>query len=428
VGPSESRILTTHAGALPRPDDLLALNARLGSDPDLANPHRLRLRSAVQEVVDRQVQIGLDVINDGEYGKAMRSRLDYGAWISYVIERFTGFEEQDASDATGRGRPLGRPFMDRPEDATIKPGSHKNRRDRQAFPEVYADVDREMFAGGPRPMGRPIVGKITYRGHDALQMDIDNLRAALATSRGHAPGPPKLGTSEGGFMTSPAPGTFGRDQNRYYTTQEEFLFAIADALRVEYRAITDAGFILQIDDPGMAENWDAMDPSVTLEEYRAYARLCIDALNHALDGIPEGRVRYHMCWGSWHGPHLTDIPLREIVDLLLTIRAGAYSLEAGNVRHEHEWKVWRDVALPDGKLLIPGVVSHATNVVEHPELVADRIVQYAQLVGRENVIAGTDCGLGGRIHPSLAWAKLHVLVEGAALASRQLWRSRSVLS
>jgi 5-methyltetrahydropteroyltriglutamate--homocysteine methyltransferase len=225
-------------------------------------------------------------------------------------------------------------------------------------------------------------------------------------------------------MTSPAPGTFGRDQNRYYRTQEEFLFAIADALRVEYRAITDAGFILQIDDPGMAENWDAMDPSVTLEEYRAYARLCIEALNHALDGIPENRVRYHMCWGSWHGPHLTDIPLRDVVDLLLTIHAGAYSLEAGNVRHEHEWKVWRDVALPPGKVLIPGVVSHATNVVEHPELVADRIVQYAQLVGRENVMAGTDCGLGGRIHPSLAWAKLQVLVEGATLASRQLWRTQ----
>jgi 5-methyltetrahydropteroyltriglutamate--homocysteine methyltransferase len=312
------------------------------------------------------------------------------------------------------------------EADAIKPGSHKNRRDRQAFPEVYADVDREMFAGGPRPMGRPIVGKVTYRGHAALQTDIDNLRAALL--------PPKGGSHTNGdsvsafrrkdaFMTSPAPGTFGRDQNRYYKTQEEFLFALADALRVEYHAIADAGFVLQIDDPGMAENWDAMDPSVTLEEYRAYARLCIDALNHALDGIPEDRVRYHMCWGSWHGPHLTDIPLRDIADLLLTIRAGAYSIEAGNVRHEHEWKVWRDVKLPDGKLLIPGVVSHATNVVEHPELVADRIVQYAQLVGRENVIAGTDCGLGGRIHPSLAWAKLQVLVEGAALASRQLWSS-----
>ena len=417
---SDARILTTHAGALPRPDDLLALNAERAESfqrtPDAtgsATAHRQLLRGAVQEVVNRQTQLGIDVVNDGEFGKTMRTRLDYGAWISYVIERFTGFEDADES---GRGRPSDRPF----NDATITPGSFQNRRDRQAFPDVYADIDREMFAGGPRPMGRPIVGKVTYRGHDALQADIENLRAALDSSDVLSAFRRTTGDA---FMTSPAPGTFGRDQNRYYKTQEEFLFAIADALRVEYAAITDAGFILQIDDPGMAENWDAMDPSVTLEEYRAYARLCIDALNHALAGIPEERVRYHMCWGSWHGPHLTDIPLRDVVDLLLTVRAGAYSLEAGNVRHEHEWKVWRDVKLPDGKMLIPGVVSHATNVVEHPELVADRILQYAQLVGRENVIAGTDCGLGGRIHASLAWAKLRSLVEGARRASQQLWPS-----
>ena len=415
---SESRILTTHAGSLPRPDDLLTLNAELAQTPQADHAaHAHRLRAAVEEVVQRQQQSGLDDINDGEYGKAMRTRLDYGAWISYVIERFTGFDEDPA--AAGHPSTVGHPFKGAsgPADA-IKPGSHKSRRDRHAFPEVYAEVDREMFAGGPRPLGRPIVGQVTYRGHAALQTDIDNLRAALVASG-------LSGTYTDAFMTAPAPGTFGRDQNRYYESQEEFLFAIADAVRVEYRAITDAGFILQIDDPGMAENWDAMDPSVTLEEYRAYARLCIEALNHALDGIPEGRVRYHMCWGSWHGPHLTDLPLRDIVDLLLTIRAGAYSLEAGNVRHEHEWKVWRDVKLPEGKILIPGVVSHATNVVEHPELVADRITQYAQLVGRENVIAGTDCGLGGRVHPSLAWAKLQVLVEGAQLASRQLWSSYS---
>jgi len=408
---SASRILTTHAGALPRPDDLLALNAEIAKSPASEAAHRERLRTAVREVVARQTALGIDIVNDGEYGKAMRTRLDYGAWISYVIERFTGFEEQ--------GAPLvGHPFRGASENAasSLKPGSFLKRRDRQAFPDVYADIDREMFAGGPRPMSRQIVGPVTYRGHDALQADIDNLSAALNSDVVSG-----VSQTSEAFMTSPAPGTFGRDQNRYYKTQEEFLFAIADALRVEYRAITGAGFILQIDDPGMAENWDAMDPSVTIEEYRVYARLCIEALNHALDGIPEDRVRYHMCWGSWHGPHLTDVPLRDIVDLLLTIRAGAFSLEAGNVRHEHEWKVWRDVKLPDGKMLIPGVVSHATNVVEHPELVADRIVQFAQLVGRENVVAGTDCGLGGRVHPSLAWAKLQALVEGAALASKQLF-------
>jgi 5-methyltetrahydropteroyltriglutamate--homocysteine methyltransferase len=403
---SDSRILTTHAGALPRPDDLLALNARLadGSNPDLIHAHRQRLTSAVQEIVCLQHQIGIDIVNDGEFGKAMRTRLDYGAWISYVIERFTGFGEVGPAEPADVG-------------TAIKPGGFLKRRDRQAFPEVYADIDRDLFGGGPRPMSRPVVGRITYRGHEALQADIDNLRTAFVASGFSRKD--EADRSEA-FMTAPAPGTFGRDQNRYYRTQEEFLFAIADALRVEYRAIVDAGFILQIDDPGMAENWDAMDPSVTIEEYRAYARACIDALNHALSGIPEDRVRYHMCWGSWHGPHLTDIPLRDIVDLLLTIRVGAYSLEAGNVRHEHEWRVWRDVTLRPGQILVPGVVSHATHVVEHPELVADRILRYARLVGRENVIAGTDCGLGGRIHPSLVWAKLQSLVEGARLASKEL--------
>jgi 5-methyltetrahydropteroyltriglutamate--homocysteine methyltransferase len=402
---SDSHILTTHAGALPRPDDLLALNADIAQAQQTGQPageraRTQRLRSAVGEVVQQQRQIGVSVVNDGEYGKAMRTRLDYGAWLSYVMQRLSGWDAASDGAATGRAEPVG----------SVMPQGFYQRRDRQAFSELYGDIDKEMFAGGRRPMSRQITSPITYRGVEALQADIANLRAALAAQPGTE-----------GFMTAVAPGSFGREQNRYYASQEEFLYAIAEAMRTEYRAIVDAGFVLQIDDPGMAENWDAMDPSVTLEQYREYAQLCIAALNHGLDGIPEERVRYHMCWGSWHGPHLTDIPLRDIVDLLLTVRAGAFSVEAGNVRHEHEWKVWRDVKLPPGKVLIPGVVSHATNVVEHPELVADRIVLYANLVGRENVIAGTDCGLGGRIHPSLAWAKLHVLVEGAELASHQLW-------
>ena len=398
---SESRILTTHAGALPRPDDLLALNAEMfqaqqGGPAVDEGKHRERLASAVAEVVERQRQIGISIVNDGEYGKSMRTRLDYGAWLSYVMQRLTGWEPAESHV--------------QPEQPAVAPRGFYQRRDRQAFPELYADVDKEMFAGGRRPMAREIIGPITYKGQAALQTDIANLHAALSNQQGVE-----------GFMTAVAPGSFGREQNRYYPSQEDFLYAIADAMRTEYRAIVDAGFVLQIDDPGMAENWDAMDPSVTLEQYRDYAQLTVAALNHALEGIPEDRVRYHMCWGSWHGPHLTDIPLRDIIDVLLTVRAGAFSVEAGNVRHEHEWKVWRDVKLPPGKVLIPGVVSHATNVVEHPELVADRIVQYANLVGSENVIAGTDCGLGGRIHPSLAWAKLQVLAEGAELASHQLW-------
>jgi 5-methyltetrahydropteroyltriglutamate--homocysteine methyltransferase len=401
---SESRILTTHAGALPRPDDLLALNAEMaqadtGEHSQKQQAHAERLRGAVAEVVARQVELGLDLVNDGEYGKAMRRRLDYGAWLSYVMQRLTGWEPVPERE----GAP-------EPAAAAVAPRGFYQRRDRQAFPELYAEIDREMFAGGVRPMARPINTPITYTGQAALQADIDNLRAALT----RAP-------AAEGFMTSVAPGSFGREQNRYYPSQEAFLFAIADAMSVEYRAIVEAGFVLQIDDPGIAENWDAMDASVTVEQYRDYASLCIAALNRGLAGIPKDRVRYHLCWGSWHGPHLTDIPLRDIVDVVLRVHAGAVSVEAGNVRHEHEWKVWREVALPADKVLIPGVVSHATNVVEHPELVADRIVQFAQLVGRENVIAGTDCGLGGRIHPSLAWAKLQALTAGAQLASSQLW-------
>jgi 5-methyltetrahydropteroyltriglutamate--homocysteine methyltransferase len=396
---SESHILTTHAGALPRPDDLLPNTAVAAPPLSDVDGTRERLRTAVADVVQRQMKLGIAVVNDGEFGKAMRGRIDYGAWVSYVMQRLTGWEvTPDSSGASVRS------------GEEVIPGDFYRRRDRQAFPDLYTEIDREMFAGGRRPMSRAIVSPVTYKGHAALQADIANLRAAARES-----GAPEA------FMTAVAPGSFGREQNRYYKTQEEFLFAIADAMRVEYRAIVDAGFVLQIDDPGMAENWDAMDPSVTVEQYRDYARLCIAALNHSLDGIPRERVRYHMCWGSWHGPHLTDIPLQDIVDLLLTVRAGALSIEAGNVRHEHEWKVWRDIALPPDTILIPGVVSHSTNVVEHPELVADRIVRYAKLVGRENVIAGTDCGLGGRIHPSLAWVKLQALVEGAQLASRQLW-------
>jgi 5-methyltetrahydropteroyltriglutamate--homocysteine methyltransferase len=256
-------------------------------------------------------------------------------------------------------------------------------------------------------------GPIAYTGHDALRRDLANLRAAGDNA----------GIEEA-FAAAIAPGSlemFCRDQNSHYPTAERFFEAIAAAMREEYRAIIAAGFILQLDDPGLPGAWDMLDPRPTLSEYRRYAMVRIDALNHALEGIPEDRVRYHICWGSWHGPHTTDIPLRDIADLMLKVKAQAYLIEGGNVRHEHEYKIWRDIKLPDGKILIPGVVSHATDVVEHPELVADRILAFANLVGRENVIAGTDCGLGGRVHPQIAWAKLRALSEGAALASKKLW-------
>jgi len=230
-----------------------------------------------------------------------------------------------------------------------------------------------------------------------------------------------VGADEG-FMCSIGPGSFARGENLYYKTEEEFVFAAADAMREEYKAIVDAGIVLQIDDPSLPDNWDMINPEPPLAEFKKFEKVRIEALNHALRGLPADRVRFHICWGSWHGPHTTDIPLRDIVDLVLAVNAAAYSVEAGNVRHEHEWRVWQDIKLPDGKLLIPGVVSHATNIVEHPQVVADRIARYANVVGRENVIAGTDCGFGGRIHPQIAWAKLRALVEGAKLATKALWQ------
>jgi 5-methyltetrahydropteroyltriglutamate--homocysteine methyltransferase len=255
------------------------------------------------------------------------------------------------------------------------------------------------------------VGPVVYKGQEAIQSDIAHFKAAL-----------KAAGVEEGFMTAVAPGSAARFANRYYKTDEEFIFACADALHEEYKAIVDAGLILQLDDPAIAENWDMINPEPTVADYQKFTMVRVEAINHAIKGLPQDRIRFHLCWGSWHGPHTTDIPMRDIVEVMLAINCQAYSFEAGNVRHEHEWTVWEDVKLPDGKLILPGVVSHATNVVEHPELVAQRIVRFANGVGRERVIASTDCGLGGRVHPMVAWAKLEALAQGAALASRELWR------
>jgi 5-methyltetrahydropteroyltriglutamate--homocysteine methyltransferase len=287
-----------------------------------------------------------------------------------------------------------------------------DRRDRNLFPTAYADPDSGVSSnrGGPG-MRLPIcVDKLTYTGHDAIAADIAHFKAGLQAA----------GVEEG-FMTSIAPGSCSRIGNEHYKTEEEFIYACADAMREEYKAIIDAGLVLQLDDPSIAENWDQINPAPTVEAYRKFSMIRVEALNYAIKGLPRDRIRFHLCWGSWHGPHVTDIPMRDIVEVMLAIDAQAYSFEAGNVRHEHEWRVWQDVKLPEGKLLIPGVVSHATNVVEHPNLVADRIVRFAKLVGRENVLAGTDCGLGGRVHPEIAWAKLKTLAEGAALATKQLF-------
>ena len=384
---SSSRILTTHIGSLARPPEILEiLRAKEAGEPYDVGALAGLVRQSVQDVVRRQVQTGIDVPSDGEYGKP--------SFSTYVQDRLTGFE----------ARPL-----EPGESPLLNWG-----RDRTIFQDFY----REYDGGATSGTGRRIVctSPITYRGQDAVQSDIENFRAALESS---AP--------EEAFIPAVAPGTIElQRKNEYYATDEEFLTAIADAMKEEYRAIVDAGFILQIDDPRVVTQYGMPDSAPSIEEYRRFATLRVEAINHALEGLPEARVRYHLCWGSWHGPHVTDVPLRDIVDIVLRVKAGAYCVEAANPRHAHEWEVWENVKLPDGKLLVPGVVAHTTNIVEHPELVAQRIVNYARMLGRENVLAGTDCGFSQgafnpRVHPSIMWAKLEALSQGAALASERLW-------
>jgi 5-methyltetrahydropteroyltriglutamate--homocysteine methyltransferase len=399
-----ARIATTHAGSLPRPDELIELNrARQSGEAPDERTYQDRLRTAVTDVVRRQREIGIDLPGDGEYGKAMGQRVNYGAWWSYSFQRLGGLE---------LGTELYRLPPRRSEPGEVRLTSFSDRRDRQRFAGAYADPHSGVSTnpGGGPGMRIPIcVAPLTYTGEAAIRADIEHFTAAL-----------RAAGVEQGFMTSIAPGSASRIGNQHYKTEEEFVYACADAMREEYKAILDAGLILQIDDPAIAENWDMINPAPSPEAYRRFSMIRVEALNHALRGLPTERVRFHLCWGSWHGPHVTDIPLRDVVDVMLAVNCRAYSFEAGNVRHEHEWRVWQDVKLPEGKVLIPGVVSHATNVVEHPQLVADRIVRLARLVGPGRIIAGTDCRLGGRVHPEIAWAKLESLVEGAALASKQV--------
>ena len=399
---SHDQILTSHAGSLPRPDGLIAAN--LAHDVGGASDERAfqqTLQAAVAEVVRRQHDLGIAIPGDGEFGKPMGQRVNYGSWWRYSWQRLGGL------DPHGPSLYEMEPRRSSPGEVVLT--SFGDRRDRTQFAAAYADPDSGITTG-PRPPAPICVAPLTYTGADAIKADIANFKAALSAAE-----------VEEGFMSAVAPGSASRIGNRYYKSEEELLYACADAMREEYRAIVDAGLILQLDDPAIAENWDMINPEPTVEEYKKFSMVRVEALNHAIRGLPQDRIRFHLCWGSWHGPHMTDIPMRDIVEVMLAINAGAYSFEAGNVRHEHEWKVWQEVKLPDGKLILPGVVSHATNVVEHPELVAERILRFANLVGRERVIASTDCGLGGRIHPQIAWAKLEALAHGAALASKQLW-------
>ena len=383
---STERILTTHAGSLPRPDDVRAMvAAKSGGQPYDEAAFGPRLASAVAEVVRQQVATGIDVVNNGEFGKP--------GFSEYVRERISGFEVRDF-------RPGEEP-----------PVRSISGRDKQEFAEYFATRGGRA-AIGTRQRHVFCTGPLQYVGQAAVQTDIANLKAALGGVQ----------VAEA-FLPAVAPGTIEHWlANEHYPTDEAYLYAIADAMHDEYKAITDAGLILQIDDPDLPDAWQ-IHLEMSVAEYRKYAELRIDALNHALRDCPQEQVRLHVCWGSYHGPHKYDIPLRDIVDIVLKVRAQAYSIEASNPRHEHEWQLWEDVKLPEGKMLIPGVVSHCSDFIEHPELVAQRLVRYANIVGRENVIAGTDCGLGERVgHPSIVWAKFQSLAEGARLASQQLWR------
>jgi 5-methyltetrahydropteroyltriglutamate--homocysteine methyltransferase len=384
---SVDRILTTHVGSLIRPQPLQEfLRAKQASKPFDLQAYDHCLTRSVADVVRRQVEAGIDVISDGEFGKSI-------SWSQYVLERLSGFERR-----------------------AVKPGGNPFQRgaDRERFAEFYAELDaHEEVATRTDSV---CVGPINYTGQAELQRDIENFKAALKGVK-----------VEEAFLPVAAPASVIPDRkNEYYKSDEECLFAIGAAMRTEYKMIVDAGFLLQLDDARAAVTYDRMVPPAAFADYRKWVDMHMEVLNHAIEGLPPERIRYHVCWGSWPGPHTTDVPLKEIVDLILKVKVGAYVIEGANPRHEHEWKVWTDVKLPDGKVLIPGVISHATNVVEHPELVAERIGRYGRLVGRENVLAGTDCGFAQgpfyrRVHPSIMWAKLEALAQGARLASRELW-------
>jgi 5-methyltetrahydropteroyltriglutamate--homocysteine methyltransferase len=372
---SADRILTTHVGSLPVPSDLTEDG----------------LPQAVKDIVKRQASIGVDVVNDGELSK--------GNWLAYAASRLGGFE--------ARRVPAG--------EAVIARG-----KDREAFSEFYEEATRTgtLFHSSWTSVNVSnwsthwvATEPIHYVGQREMRRDVANLQAALAD----------VSVVEA-FLPVTAPASLEPYRsNEFYPNESAFLYALADAMKEEYEIIARSGLLVQVDDAWTVALWDRMGVAIGLEAFLKRCRERAEVLNHALAGIPEEQIRYHICWGSWHGPHLYDLPLADFMDVLLSVRAGAYLVEAANVRHEHEYHLWERVQLPAGKVLIPGVVTHSTNLIEHPDLVSERIQRYARLVGRENLIAGTDCGMGGRIHPQLAWAKLEALVEGARLASNALW-------
>jgi 5-methyltetrahydropteroyltriglutamate--homocysteine methyltransferase len=384
---STDRILTMHAGTLPRPTDLRerVMAKSRGEAIDEA-AFTKDLQQVIGENVKKQIETGIDSVNDGELSKS--------SFSNYMKERLGGLESRPADPNSPRMGAIGG-------------------RDLTAFAEYFeTGANRSQAATGQNRVGQTVcVGPITYIGQKDLQADIDNFNVGLKGSKPNET-----------FLPAITPGTVEHWlKNEYYKTTEEFLFAVADALAIEYKSIVDAGFLLQIDDPDLPDAWQ-IHPDMTVPEYRKFAQLRVDALNHALKDIPEESIRFHTCWGSYHGPHQFDIPLADIVDIILNVKAVGYSIEASNPRHDHEWTVWKDAKLMDGKVLIPGVIGHSNDFIEHPELVAQRLVRYANIVGKENVMAGTDCGIGSRVgHAQICWAKFQAMSEGAAIASKELW-------
>ena len=397
---SENRILVSHAGNLPRPDYLDEL-IKTDRQHSLGTEYTSRLPKAVNEIVDCQIELGVDIVNDGEYAKA-------GSYGGYMHDRVTGYSRVN------------------PDPAKAPKRAGTAERDRRDFPGFYESGLWFSGSGGPvRPGfavhghahyttstdGLACTGPISYTGHAAVQADITNLKAAIT------------GKDVEGYVAALGPLSLGAGiRNEHYASEDEYMTAVADACRQEYKAITDAGLIVQVDEPEFCTSW-MFYPDWDVAQYRTFLGKCVEIINHALRGIPVDQVRFHICWGSGHRPHVNDIELKYIADLLLKINAQQYSIEAANVRHEHEYHVWEEVKLPDGKMLMPGVIGHATDLVEHPELIAERIVRFAKLIGRENVQTGTDCGMGSRVgHEEVVWAKLKAMSEGARIASKRLWQ------
>lgn len=398
-----NKIRTTHVGSLPRTEALLEANNRR-ADGNIEDGEFFDiLQSSIDDVVQKQVDLGLDIINEGEYGHITSGAVDYGAWWNYSFSRLGGLtmtdEDRWASQEIKRYTP-----------GNVQLTSFPDRRDRALFADAYNDPNSGIFTGRAKVGNPKFTGPITYIGQDQVETDVKLMRAAMD----------KAGATEG-FVAALSPGSAARLKDEYYGDDTELVQACADAMHHEYKAITDAGFTVQLDAPDLAESWDQINPEPSLEDYRAWLRIRVDAINSALQGLPKEQTRLHICWGSWHGPHVTDVPFEDIVDEILRAEVGGYSFEGASPRHAHEWRVWQNRELPDNTVIYPGVISHNTNAVEHPRLVADRIIQFAEVVGPERVVASSDCGLGGRLNQQIAWAKLESLVAGAALASEELF-------